>query len=162
MIRDLDEAIKHCKEIGCSDSECAKEHLQLAQWLTELKNIRELTMDNLSEASSQYQKRIEEQNPNAEAYNFDGAFLAGAMWAKNQLYKQADELITKKTNGEVTLEDTVAFNEGFRLGKEVMKSRMLEDATEEKVSIDDFDNPLVYLDYKYKEGDVIKLLVVKD
>lgn len=110
--------------------------------------------ENLQNAAQNYSGKV--------SHPLNNAFIAGAMWARNQLYKQADELITKKTNGEVTLEDTVAFNEGFRLGKEVMKSRMLEDATEEKVSIDDFDNPLVYLDYKYKEGDVIKLLIVKD
>jgi len=42
----LDEAIKHCNEVakaiatsGCE--ECAKEHKQLADWLTELKTYRE-------------------------------------------------------------------------------------------------------------------------
>lgn len=110
--------------------------------------------ENLRNAAENYSGKA--------SHPLNNAFIAGAMWAKDQLYKQANELITKKTNGEVTLEDTIAFDEGFRLGKEVMKSQMLEDAIEEKVFIDDFDNPLVYLDYKYKEGDVIKLLVMKD
>lgn len=41
----LDEAIKHCNEVaeaiaasGCE--ECAKEHRQLADWLTELKQLQ--------------------------------------------------------------------------------------------------------------------------
>lgn len=45
MIMTLDEAIKHCNEVaeaiaasGCE--ECAKEHKQLADWLTELKQLR--------------------------------------------------------------------------------------------------------------------------
>ncbi len=40
----LEEAIKHCedkaRELGCS--ECAKEHLQLADWLRELKQLRRM------------------------------------------------------------------------------------------------------------------------
>lgn len=38
----LDEAIQHCEEKSCGNSECAKEHIQLAGWLTELKKLREL------------------------------------------------------------------------------------------------------------------------
>lgn len=36
----LDEAIQHCKEKSCGDSECANEHRQLAEWLQELKYLR--------------------------------------------------------------------------------------------------------------------------
>jgi hypothetical protein len=40
----LQEAIDHCFEVaeaeGCSD--CAQEHLQLAEWLLELKEFRRL------------------------------------------------------------------------------------------------------------------------
>ena len=36
----LDEAIQHCKEKSCGNSLCAKEHKQLAEWLTELKCLR--------------------------------------------------------------------------------------------------------------------------
>lgn len=38
----LDQAIKHCEEKAeCKDSECSKEHAQLAEWLKELKYYRE-------------------------------------------------------------------------------------------------------------------------
>lgn len=39
---DIDEAIKHCKEQAqvCSIKECAEDHLQLAEWLEELKFLR--------------------------------------------------------------------------------------------------------------------------
>ena len=38
----LNEAIEHAKERAKQDcSECAKEHAQLATWLTELKRYRE-------------------------------------------------------------------------------------------------------------------------
>jgi len=33
----LDEAIEHCKEKSCSNTECAREHKQLAVWLKEYK-----------------------------------------------------------------------------------------------------------------------------
>jgi len=37
----LDEAIQHCQEKVCDNSECSQEHRQLAEWLTELKQYRE-------------------------------------------------------------------------------------------------------------------------
>lgn len=38
----LDQAIKHCEEKAeCKDGECSKEHVQLAEWLKELKYYRE-------------------------------------------------------------------------------------------------------------------------
>ena len=44
----IDEAIEHCKEKArfCSIKKCADEHLQLAEWLEELKKLRKLfTLD---------------------------------------------------------------------------------------------------------------------
>ena len=39
----LDEAIEHAKEVaGNCDTQCAKDHYQLALWLEELKNLRKL------------------------------------------------------------------------------------------------------------------------
>ena len=44
----IDEAIKHCEQkveensIRCADYPCAIEHLQLAEWLKELKQYRTL------------------------------------------------------------------------------------------------------------------------
>lgn len=39
---DLDEAIKHCEEVIplAESGQCAKEHIQLRNWLIELKNYR--------------------------------------------------------------------------------------------------------------------------
>lgn len=38
----IDEAIEHCKEQAkfCSIQECSEEHLQLAEWLEELKKLK--------------------------------------------------------------------------------------------------------------------------
>lgn len=39
----LDEAIQHCDEVAvtCENKECALDHLQLSNWLNELKDYRE-------------------------------------------------------------------------------------------------------------------------
>lgn len=37
----LDEAIRHCEEKSCNNNECSKEHKQLAEWLKELKSLKE-------------------------------------------------------------------------------------------------------------------------
>lgn len=37
----LEEAIIHCKERACDNTQCAREHRQLAEWLEELKKYRE-------------------------------------------------------------------------------------------------------------------------
>lgn len=38
----LDEAIRHCEEVAAGDGECAGEHRQLAGWLTELRQYRQM------------------------------------------------------------------------------------------------------------------------
>ena len=49
----LDEAIKHCEEKGCSNTECAAEHRQLAKWLKELKKTRNETLPKLTDGIGQ-------------------------------------------------------------------------------------------------------------
>ena len=36
----LEEAIKHCEEKACGNTECSAEHKQLAEWLKELQELR--------------------------------------------------------------------------------------------------------------------------
>lgn len=36
----LEEAITHCKEKACDNTQCALEHRQLAEWLEELQKYR--------------------------------------------------------------------------------------------------------------------------
>lgn len=48
----LDEAIEHAEDVGtklmtkCETKQCGLEHLQLAQWLKELKNFKEKENEN--------------------------------------------------------------------------------------------------------------------
>lgn len=52
----LDEAIKHAKQVAnCECSKCADEHKQLAKWLKELKEYRQLgTVKELEEVLNNY------------------------------------------------------------------------------------------------------------
>lgn len=47
----IDEAIRHCREVAvyCSTRKCSNDHLQLAEWLEELKRLRKLFTLNESE-----------------------------------------------------------------------------------------------------------------
>lgn len=45
----LDEAIKHCEDKSAGCSECADEHRQLAEWLKELKSLRQLSANNVNQ-----------------------------------------------------------------------------------------------------------------
>lgn len=40
----LNDAIKHCEEVAfnCENSQCAREHIQLKDWLVELRQYREI------------------------------------------------------------------------------------------------------------------------
>lgn len=41
----LEQAIEHCEEKSCGNSECALEHKQLAEWLRELQHYRNIWKD---------------------------------------------------------------------------------------------------------------------
>jgi hypothetical protein len=45
----LDEAIKHCEEVAAEqcDNGCGKAHTQLAEWLKELKRLKEATVTEM-------------------------------------------------------------------------------------------------------------------
>ena len=49
----LDEAIEHAKNVAstCDDEECAADHLQLANWLTDLRMHRESELTSADEAT---------------------------------------------------------------------------------------------------------------
>jgi len=45
----LNEAIEHCREKACGNSECALEHQQLADWLEELQTLKSLHWIKMSD-----------------------------------------------------------------------------------------------------------------
>ena len=54
----LEEAIEHYKQKACSNSECSKEHIQLAEWLRELQELRKYTSNTVKirERAKRYSK----------------------------------------------------------------------------------------------------------
>lgn len=65
----LDEAIKHATEVSetCNNKECGLDHKQLADWLTELKSLREQHIDDVMEIMS---TKYAEQNTNSVQYRY--------------------------------------------------------------------------------------------
>ena len=49
----------------------------------------------LEKAAIKYQKKIEANNPQAEAWDFYGAFIAGAIWRDKRIAKEQNALINK-------------------------------------------------------------------
>lgn len=45
----LEEAIIHCKEKACGNTQCALEHRQLAEWLKELQSLRSYKNNSIEE-----------------------------------------------------------------------------------------------------------------
>lgn len=94
----LEEAIRHCEEKSCGNSECAAEHRQLAEWLTELKQLKASVSEELEEASlrasiirGQYipKEYLDEYPYDAYAQSM---FKRGAQWQKQQMMKEAVEV----------------------------------------------------------------------
>ena len=66
----LDEAIKHCEESAKrqlqANKECAIEHIQLRDWLVELKDLR-LKVSNLDKAVEEIKQKLYEQTGEGKA-----------------------------------------------------------------------------------------------
>lgn len=45
--------------------------------------------DAIIKAAQEYQQHINDNNPQAEAYDFESAFIAGAVWMKKHLFPNA-------------------------------------------------------------------------
>lgn len=64
----LDEAIKHCKEKACGNSQCNQEHKQLADWLKELKEYQEKIRAALYEVELLHKKIEPSENSNIDRH----------------------------------------------------------------------------------------------
>lgn len=100
-----------------------------------------------------------------------------AEWEHKQLYTRAEHHLSKTTKGEITLEDTVAFDEGLKIGKqfgiEDMKEQLLSKAVPADVTfdyIDDQDRLFVSVlatdvladEHDIKDKDKVKIIIVKE
>lgn len=98
----LKEAIEHATEISetCDNKECGLDHKQLANWLTELKDLREQIKLNMIEIlSTQYAENntanVEYRYTNSivrDIYNINKtAYIAGFKDGLNFLNKEYDK-----------------------------------------------------------------------
>ena len=55
-------------------------------------------------------------------------YIQGYDQAMQDIEKQVEESIIEKSNGEVTIEDLVAYNQGFKTGRELAMQDFLEKA----------------------------------
>lgn len=60
-----------------------------------MKNEEKKYTEALEKAAIKYQKKIEANNPQAEAWDFYGAFIAGAIWRDKRIAKEQNALINK-------------------------------------------------------------------
>ena len=60
-----------------------------------MKNEEMKYMEALAKAAREYQEYIETNNPQAEAWDFYGAFIEGAIWRDKKSTKEKQTLIDK-------------------------------------------------------------------
>ena len=85
----LEEAIMHCEEKACGNSQCALEHKQLAKWLKELRILKSLPSD-LDEAGKNYAELLPQGRVSKKYSAID--FIAGAKWDREQMMSKAVEV----------------------------------------------------------------------
>ncbi len=76
----LDEAIKHCEEKSCGNSECANEHRQLSKWLKELKELKKIHKDMINNIPPELREKLKGKEDELEK-----AILALREFAKKDL-----------------------------------------------------------------------------
>lgn len=129
----LDEAIKHCQEKSCDNTECAKDHKQLGEWLTELKEYRNLS---LKDFENELQKEINSEwlkcLPVDEGMGLESANIVNEQfehivrhfveWTKKKIMYEAIEGRSYSTfNGEPTITAKLPENNqwGIKFGDKV-------------------------------------------
>lgn len=81
-IMNLEEAIEHCKEVALSrqsdEKECALQHVQLMQWLKELRVLRQLVkphhLNMINGLKDSFGKEWEEEFNRLLCYDVTGPF----------------------------------------------------------------------------------------
>ena len=76
-------------------------------------------------------------------------YIAGYDQAMKDIQEQAEKSVIEKSNGEVTIEDLVAYNQGFKTGRELAMQDFLEKAEkflerQKRLSNIFFDEDFIY------------------
>lgn len=101
----LEEAIIHCEEKACGNTQCALEHKQLAEWLKELQELRRYCSDTktIEERAKEYAKRRRYELTAYESYMV-GATEQKAIDEEVRL-KKCDDMTEAEYEREVAFAD---------------------------------------------------------
>ena len=124
----IEEAIQHCEEKSCSNSLCAQDYKQLAEWLTELKHLREWKAQIMSAA---FDSQVAEGSPDAPYTGSlpvlnhadmillpEDKFKVGDMVKLIVLTKEHEEAIEVSTSSETLITDSLLLEYGFEPQKQ--------------------------------------------
>lgn len=126
----LEEAIIHCKEKVCGNTQCALEHRQLAEWLQELQAMKSLP-SNLDEAAIRVANEMEIPTEHSQPESLTlimrhiatQMFKSGAEWMAGQFRKIEGRLLDwYETDGidyccGISTNDAFEVPEGFYIRK---------------------------------------------
>ena len=82
----LDEAIQHCHEKACGNTECAQDHAQLEGWLKELKELKQ-QMNNVVDGEI---VEVEDVSYSMNSYTHLELFVDDEILSKS--YKDGDKV----------------------------------------------------------------------
>ena len=113
----LEEAINHCEEVALSctksNKECALDHIQLMQWLKELRVVRQLVkpeyLQEIRGLQKTWGKEWEEYFYNALRYDITGPFADANKKDLNQ--RKAIKFATRLAREKVGCENKFTTNE---------------------------------------------------
>ena len=139
-----------------------KESLQVPETCKENQD----SFTSLEEAAEEYALLFDDGTRWKDGGKYKG-FIAGAEWQKEQMYKQAEKSLLKKSNGEYLLEDLVAhdigFHNGRKIGAEEARKQMMKDAVEGFIfqSEEYYPKELVaQYNGELKHGDKVKIIIL--
>jgi len=84
----LDEAIEHAKEVArtCDDSQCAADHMQIAEWLRQARGA--------DAAARWYTKKIRELEEERDACSYEEGYADGFDRGEEAIIQQVDGIVS--------------------------------------------------------------------
>lgn len=110
----LEEAIEHCEQKACNNSECSKEHKQLAEWLKELQALRRNSnTETIRERAEEYNKRYFSRNDDTFQTLAKVAYIAGATEQRKIDIMRVRQFLEREAayNGSMTCIDYLLIEE---------------------------------------------------
>ena len=107
----LEEAIIHCKEKACDNTQCAMEHRQLAEWLEELQEYRKNARKEENKQMAKGEKNVFKDAKFGDKFlTRNGQVMIYQKQAREDVYclfdEESDFVIEYRPNGDVIYEYT--------------------------------------------------------